>query len=1538
MDFEKLMFPNLHQKDEFLCMTENFQDSSLHGTAHSLQLSLPVMTNAASLTGSVCNFSRASAPAATSAWLLPSNCGTSFQPLMGSASLYQHASTAMVSGVTGRNQTPMAPAPCPSISEWYIPGSAEKSSSSLRDFNLTVTDQNTADYSLSMTSQYDKTSEANVMVPGYPLLSGRLVQVTLTQIPNQGQSLSLPHQEGSQVYYYDQNTLGTLFSGEHDPCLQSYGSVPYAGSSATAPQPEMVTVLQKVQPTNALPSVSNPGIYCSVFAQPITENIFQVMETCLEMEASLGLQSPSQTFCLPQPLEFLYTCKNRKSQIVEKNSQTELGYISIITLVQSCSDFLALPPNQSQKQTEIKNLYEKTMLSELLEAYQIPENQDPPLFPLDIPEIHKLLASIGPLDQEEKPHSENIHLGKNSLSLEDQGTLENGIESSSGFADLTALLGDIYLPELFSSLKDFDQLESPTTTKSNNTRAIMVNQGQEFTSVIKSPSDPVRNNKHKASEYLHGTPQAKMQPRNLQCSEEVAHRDADSSRGPVHTAKHSISKPQKAASSRNSKAKGHGQEKTKRTRVNNSRKAEERKQPGNKVKAEENPTVPKMKWKWNQPELCQETFKKPQSCLGMHMLELVQFFQALGKQNDKKTGLSSSWALGNSGSTLDPHPWLAVNSPEKTQVKAQNPDISSEGEGPSPSIYEPPPPGKVKLVPPFLTLEKPPPQQVIKWRPQSLASGRSTGFYPAQDGPASLAQPIAVNQSQTATANPSWMCPAKQAQPILNHANQSVLTASTQPTVPWSAASRPAPYKTSSCTSLQWQTVPTVETKPKSQLPKSQNQYLLQDFALQPIPWRKPNVTGQVISTPITNQQRPEQEAMKKKVQQERENAAKYTALGRVQCFIERERDMEISRYNGYTIDGQKSRVPGPRHCGHDAIDYCGRPEAINPMPGSQSVEEVRSSAVAPQPEMVTTLKEVQPTNVLPSVSNPGIYCSVFAQPITEENFQKPLNTYQIAMENQDPPLLPLDIPEIPQLLASIGPLDEEEKPHSENIHLERNSLSLEDQGTLENGIEFSSGFADLTALLGDFHLPELFSSLKDLDQPESPTITKSNDTKAIMVNQEQEIISALKGPNDPLRKNKHKASESPHGTPQAKMQPRDLKCALGGEVAHRDADSSRAPVHTDKHSNSKSQEAASSRNSKVKGHGQEKTKRTRENNSRKAEERKQPGIKVKAEEKPNVPKMKRKRNQPELCQETFAKRPRSCLYMHMLESVQVFHALGKKKDKKTGLSSSQALGNSGTTQDPHPCLAMKLWLAVKCPEKSQIKAQNPDISADGEGLSPSIDEPPPPGKVKLVPLPFLTLEKPPPRPVINRRPQSLASRRPTGAYPAHSGPASSAQPMAVNTSQPATANPSWIRPAKPAHSVLTHAIQSRVSASTQPSVPWSAASGPAPYKTSSCTSLHWQPVPNVGTKPQSQLPKPQNQYLLQDFALQPIPWRKPNVPGQGVSTPITKQQRPEREAMKKKAQQERENAAKYTALGRVQCFIERERKMEIACYHGCTM
>jgi hypothetical protein len=119
-----------------------------------------------------------------------------------------------------------------------------------------------------------------------------------------------------------------------------------------------------------------------------------------------------------------------------------------------------------------------------------------------------------------------------------------------------------------------------------------------------------------------------------------------------------------------------------------------------------------------------------------------------------------------------------------------------------------------------------------------------------------------------------------------------------------------------------------------------------------------------------------------------------------------------------------------------------------------------------------------------------------------------------------------------------------------------------------------------------------------------------------------------------------------------------------------------------------------------------------------------------------------------------------------------------------------------------------------------------------------------------------------------------------------------------------------------------------------QPSVSQSATARPAPCKTSSCISFQREPASTAVTKFQPP-PKPQTQFLLQDLSLQPIPWRKPNVPEPVMSSPITKEQRPEREAMKKKAQQEREHAAKYPFLGKLQFFIEREKELEISQYYG---
>jgi hypothetical protein len=81
-----------------------------------------------------------------------------------------------------------------------------------------------------------------------------------------------------------------------------------------------------------------------------------------------------------------------------------------------------------------------------------------------------------------------------------------------------------------------------------------------------------------------------------------------------------------------------------------SNKTEESKQTGNKRKSEKT-TIPKAKCNKNQFEFSQQTFNKPQSSLGMHLLESVQVFHTLGRKNDKNIGLSSCRAMGNSSNT-----------------------------------------------------------------------------------------------------------------------------------------------------------------------------------------------------------------------------------------------------------------------------------------------------------------------------------------------------------------------------------------------------------------------------------------------------------------------------------------------------------------------------------------------------------------------------------------------------------------------------------------------------------------------------------------------------------------------------------------------------------------------------------------------------------------------------------------------------------------------------------------------------------------------
>ncbi|KAI5234594.1 hypothetical protein MUG91_G222n69 [Manis pentadactyla] len=91
----------------------------------------------------------------------------------------------------------------------------------------------------------------------------------------------------------------------------------------------------------------------------------------------------------------------------------------------------------------------------------------------------------------------------------------------------------------------------------------------------------------------------------------------------------------------------HKEERTERIRKSNSKEAAGAKQSGSPVTAKEKPTILETKRKKNQPQLSQDNFEKPQSSLGMHMLESAQGFHTPGKETDRKPEFCSSVDCGN---------------------------------------------------------------------------------------------------------------------------------------------------------------------------------------------------------------------------------------------------------------------------------------------------------------------------------------------------------------------------------------------------------------------------------------------------------------------------------------------------------------------------------------------------------------------------------------------------------------------------------------------------------------------------------------------------------------------------------------------------------------------------------------------------------------------------------------------------------------------------------------------------------------------------
>ncbi|XP_035294500.1 uncharacterized protein C2orf78 homolog, partial [Cricetulus griseus] len=205
----------------------------------------------------------------------------------------------------------------------------------------------------------------------------------------------------------------------------------------------------------------------------------------------------------------------------------------------------------------------------------------------------------------QKLASDDSTLGSTSFGLEEPGTLKSVMVSSIDFEDMTTLVSDIHLPQLLNSITDLIQLEDLTATQFTDFRVFRSDQAQESSSRSIFTFKEENKKDQKASDLLHGVPQARIQCQILLEGEDALG-IATASEGAIdNMVKHLDGTAQKSA---------------------------------HKDKL----SIPKTKKKRNPLELSQGSFKKPHTHLGMHKLEAVQVFHRLGKKSDKKMGISSS--------------------------------------------------------------------------------------------------------------------------------------------------------------------------------------------------------------------------------------------------------------------------------------------------------------------------------------------------------------------------------------------------------------------------------------------------------------------------------------------------------------------------------------------------------------------------------------------------------------------------------------------------------------------------------------------------------------------------------------------------------------------------------------------------------------------------------------------------------------------------------------------------------------------------------
>ncbi|XP_007656293.2 uncharacterized protein C2orf78-like isoform X1 [Ornithorhynchus anatinus] len=310
------------------------------------------------------------------------------------------------------------------------------------------------------------------------------------------------------------------------------------------------------------------------------------------------------------------------------------------------------------------------------------------------------------------------------------------------------------------------------------------------------------------------------------------------------------------------------------------------------------------------------------------------------------------------------------------------------------------------------------------------------------------------------------------------------------------------------------------------------------------------------------------------------------------------------------------------------------------------------------------------PLNILEPPLTP---LKIQEHPLAPLSFQKPpLHSLDI----QEPPLLPLKIPDIKELLSSIDliPLETdlpqlchisllEESVHRDHLP-EKSSVSL---GTLaaaaKKESEPTSGLNNISSLAEDRQFLPDHLSMKEALHPKGHKVPKSN-SKAPRTDQTSGQATPGMDSSIQARKNKCKTTKKCPRTPQPKVN------ITGSPVDDKDLS---APVASISDSgclphDKKAQTMLNQGRSKVQGPKLKEPKGPRGRCSQKVGVKSQSKINSKPKKKPPLLKRKRRKDHPDHNQEPF-KKPRSHLGMQMLQSVQVFHMLGKKSPQARGIT-----------------------------------------------------------------------------------------------------------------------------------------------------------------------------------------------------------------------------------------------------------------------------